>query len=235
MELPFPSPWGEGGTCCQGWAGWSGFSGYFGRQGLLVSPGQLRGGEGAGPVGSPRGAGLRLLGPNSPMPTVTTVNPRGPQTSIFHLTVPLGPPGSEVPLSPAQLHRGYPGPQLPTQNQGCPGHRPPPGSVVAPGQPGGVPGHPPAVSPGHLSPSAGCPPGPVPRREPLTGLPCHRRGPWTQRGLKKSLLSQGFAPGSGPPGPHPRALSTRVLPTHPGPAGLTHSPSSTLALGWWPV
>ena len=121
----------------------------------------------------PGGAGLRLLGTNSPMPTATTVNPRGPQTSIFHLTVPLGPPGSEVPLSPAQLHRGYPGPQLPTQNQGCPGHWPPPGSAVAPGQPGGAPGHPPAVSPGHLSLSTGCPPARSPSGAPNRAA-CHR-------------------------------------------------------------
>ena len=74
-----------------------------------------------------------LLGPKSSVPMATTVNPRDPQTSIFHLTVPPGPPGSEAPLSPAQLHRGHSGPQPPTQNQGCPGPWPPRGSAVAPG------------------------------------------------------------------------------------------------------
>lgn len=172
LEPPLPPPWGEGGSCCQGWASRSGFPGYFGCQGLLVSPGQLRGGEGAGPAGSLRGAGLRPLGPNSPTPLVTTVNPGDPQTSIFHLTVPPGPPGSEVPLSPAQLHRGHRAPSPQPRIRAVPAPGCPRAQLWPLVKTGGAPGRPLAVSPGHHSAAASCPLAPGPSREPPTGPPC---------------------------------------------------------------
>ena len=184
-------------------------------------------GEGAGPAGSPRGAGLRLLGPNSPVPTATTVNPRDPQTSIFHLTVPPRPPGSEVPLSPAQLHRGHPGPQPPTQNQGCPSPWQPLGSAVAPGaawqgtrqSPGCFSRAPLAFR--MLSPGP-CPQSGAPNRAALPSLRS-LQAVGTQEitaelGLCSGPRSTRASPAHpGPPGPHPRGpWSTQASPTRPG-------------------
>ena len=103
--------------------GWSAFPGYFGRQGLLVSPGQLRGGEG-GAHGEPRGAGLRPLGLSSPVLMAATVNHRDQQTSIFHLTVPPGPQG-------ASFHYHQPGCMVGTQ---APSRQPRVRAVLPPGR-----------------------------------------------------------------------------------------------------
>ena len=131
-------------------------------------------GEGAGPAGSPRGAGLRLLGPNSPVPTATTINSRDPQTSIFHLTVPPRPQGARFHCHRPSCTEGTLAPSPQPRIRAVPA----PGRLWAQlwplGQPGRAPGNPLAVSPGHRSLSACCPLAPVPSREPPTGLPCHR-------------------------------------------------------------
>ena len=161
------------------------------------------------------------------MPTATTVNPRDPQTSIFHLTVPPRPPGSEVPLSPAQLHRGHPGPQPPTQNQGCPSPWQPLGSAVAPGaawqgtrqSPGCFSRAPLAFR--MLSPGP-CPQSGAPNRAALPSLRS-LQAVGTQEitaelGLCSGPRSTRASPAHpGPPGPHPRGpWSTQASPTRPG-------------------
>lgn len=112
-------------------AGPVGVSWLFRCQGLLVSPGQLHGGEG-GAHGEPRGAGLRPAGPEQADANGSNSQPQRPANIHFPSDHPSWTPGSEFPLSPARLHGGDTGPKPPTQSQGCPAPWPPPGSAVAP-------------------------------------------------------------------------------------------------------
>lgn len=191
----------------------------------------------------PPGCWPGAAGPKQPNANGDNCQPQGHMRPIhFPPDRPSRAPRDGVPLSPAPAAQRVPRPQLPTQNQGCPGHPAASGLSCGPWTAwrGARPS--PAVSPGHLSPSAGCPPEPCPRWEPLTGLPCHAPRSLDAAGTQKSLLSQGFAPGSGPDltralstGPHPRALSTRASPSPsstPG-AGLVARVSRGCGWLWW--